>query len=220
MSEIKAPEKASQFRLGNWFPELTADQLSKLEAFYKDLILVNKSSSLLPHKTLGSIDSVYFADCIYGSRLIYEDIPQVKEVLDLGTGIGLPGLIFAILFPQVKVIGLDADFRKCTFLKETVAKLDINNFEVAQATTEQFSRSDFEAVITRDFNTISRTLLASRKLVKSGGALYHFKGEEWSLEVSEMPSQLCSMWQPSLVGEYKLPSGGVKKEYILKTTRL
>lgn len=220
MSEVKTPEKGNQFRLAEWFPDLTEAQLSKLKIYHDDLLLINKSASLLPHKSLGSVDSVYFADCIHGSRLIRKDNSQMKKILDLGSGVGLPSLIFAILYPDVQVVCLDPDFRKCAFVREMIAKLDLKNVEVFQNALEQYNESDLEAAMTRDFNTLSRTLLGAKKLIRSGGAFYHFKGEEWAMEVSDMPSQLCSLWQPSLVGEYKIPGGGVKKEYIIKTIRI
>ena len=57
------------------------------------------------------------------------------------------------------------------------------------------------------------------KCVKKGGAVYHLKSEEWALEVSQIPSQLCSVWQPILEGEYKLPIGDIKM-FIVKTAKL
>lgn len=219
MSEAKISEKTSQFRLAEWFPDLSREQLQKLEIFHNDLMLANRSASLVPQKTVGSFDTVYFADCIFGSRLIFNDCKNLQSILDLGSGVGFPSLIFAILYPQVQVVALDGDARKCAFLKEIVSKLSISNLSVVQGMSDTANVGEFDVVMVRDFNTISRTLLAAKKLVKPGGSLYHFKGDEWAMEVSEMPSQLCSLWQPSLVGEYRLVGGGVRKEYIIKTAR-
>jgi 16S rRNA (guanine527-N7)-methyltransferase len=45
------------------------------------------------------------------------------------------------------------------------------------------------------------------------------KSEEWALEVSQIPTQLCSIWQPALESENKLQIGDIKM-FVVKTTKL
>ncbi len=48
---------------------------------------------------------------------------------------------------------------------------------------------------------------------KGGGKRWNsfsYKGEEWGIELGEIPTQLCSVWSPSLVSDYKLPVGAMK----------
>jgi 16S rRNA (guanine527-N7)-methyltransferase len=57
-----------------------------------------------------------------------------------------------------------------------------------------------------------------RRVFMAKGNYFHFKSEEWSKEVAEMPTALCSYWLPELMGEYKLPILEVKFA-IVKTQR-
>jgi 16S rRNA (guanine527-N7)-methyltransferase len=71
----------------------------------------------------------------------------------------------------------------------------------------------------RGLSTISRTILMARKIFLKGGYLYHLKSEEWGLEVSEIPTQLCSVWAPALTADYRLPLSGVKFS-IIRTEKI
>ena len=58
-----------------------------------------------------------------------------------------------------------------------------------------------------------------RKACPQGARLYHLKSEEWSMEVAQIPTQLCALWTPALVGNYKLPVGELAMS-VVRTDRL
>ena len=76
-----------------------------------------------------------------------------------------------------------------------------------------------EQAICRGFAPLPKALLTLRKVVKKGGVVFHMKSEEWALEVSQIPSQLCSLWQPALEAEYRLPIGEIKM-FVVKTSKI
>ena len=71
----------------------------------------------------------------------------------------------------------------------------------------------------RGLSNISKSILLTRRIVPPGGSFYHLKGDSWSGEVSEIPTQLCSVWTPTLVKLYKLPIGEVKFA-VIKTEKI
>jgi 16S rRNA (guanine527-N7)-methyltransferase len=75
---------------------------------------------------------------------------------------------------------------------------------------ESLPERSIEFGMSRGFAGLSKAILMTRKPFKNGGSYYHLKSEEWATEVAAIPSQLCSFWTPSLVGEYKLPIGNIK----------
>jgi 16S rRNA (guanine527-N7)-methyltransferase len=136
-----------------------------------------------------------------------EGNPKINEIYDLGSGNGFPGIIFAILFPKVKVIMVDTDQRKCEFLKHCVAALNLKNAAVQNLPLESLPPNSVQYCMARGLANISKSILSARRIVPVGGVFYHLKGETWSGEVGEIPTQLCSVWTPGLVKTYKLPIG-------------
>ena len=143
----------------------------------------------------------------------------IQKIHDFGSGPGFPGVVFALLNPSVQVVLVEADQKKCEFLNHIVATLKLKNATVENKTVEALPENSVQHAVARGFANISRTIMAARKSMIKGGAFYHLKGEEWGIEVGEIPTQLCSMWSPSLVGEYKLPVGAIKFA-VVKTEKI
>lgn len=209
----------SHWRVEEWFPDLNQDVTKKLRIFHEELVKSNKLLNLVSIKSLPFADALHFADSILSSRIIVRHNPQIKEIYDYGSGAGFPGLVFAILNPSIQVHLVDMDPKKIEFLNLIISKVGIKNASCIQNQIEALPEGSVQFCMTRGFANISRTCMAARKSVKKGGALFHLKSEEWALEVSEMPSQLCSLWAPSLVGDYKLPIGAVKFS-VVKTDKI
>ena len=173
------------------------------------LIEANKVLGLIPITTLASCDLIHFSDAITASRLIASDI-SVGDVFDFGSGNGFPGLVLGILFPKISVVLVEIDKRKCDFLSGLIKELGLNNVRVLNSNVGDLPQGSVELAIARGFGPITKCLLLTRTLFKKGGKFYHLKGDEWPREIAEIPSQLCSHWTPSLLGEFKLPLGSGK----------
>ncbi len=93
------------------------------------------------------------------------------------------------------------------------------NVVVQTKKIDSLPSNTIEQAICRGFAPLPKALLILRKVVKKGAVVYHMKSEEWALEVSQIPSQLCSIWQPGLESEYKLPFGDIKM-FVVKTTKI
>jgi len=164
-------------------------------------------------------DAIHFADGILASRVITKAYPKIQEIYDLGSGNGFPGLVFAILNPHIKVHLVEMDQKKCEFLNHVVKLANIDNADIMNVKIEDLKENSVQFALTRGLASISKVILTSRKFVAKGGVVFHLKGEQWGMEVSEIPIQLCSIWAPGLVGEYRLPIGEVKFA-IIKTDKI
>lgn len=220
MVDSSNPEALNNsWRIEEWFPDLSAELSKKLKVFHSEVLKMNKSHNLISIKSQPFADALHFADGILSCRIVMRHNPAIKEVYDFGSGAGFPGVIFAVLNPTVSVKLVENDPKKVEFLNHVVRMLGLKNAAVLAQAVEALPDGSVQFAITRGFSNISRTCMAARKAVVKGGSLFHFKGEEWALEVSEMPSQLCSLWGPSLVGDYKLPIGAVKFS-VVKTEKI
>lgn len=207
------------WRIDEWYPDLSPEIKSSLKAYHKELLTFNRTTNLISAKTVFVADAIYFADGILIARALMKAHPQITKIHHIGAGAGFPGMILALLFPQVQVVLMDTDIKKCEFLKHIAGVLKIKNVAVENKSIDAVPDGSAQFVIAKGLSSISKSILLCRKAVPKGGAFFHCKGEEWGIEVGEIPTQLCSIWSPSLVGEYKLPVGAIKFA-IVKTEKI
>lgn len=206
------------WRIDQWYPEISEDIRGKLKKYHEELLRFNKTLPLIGVKTIPVSDAIHFADAILGCRLVAKDL-KCSEIYDFGSGNGFPGIVFALLTPQIKVHLVENDAKKCEFLKHMILTLGLKNCDVMHKNIEALPAGSVECAFSRDFGVTTKCLLMTRKTFKTGGVYYHFKGEEWATEIADIPTQLCSFWQPSLLGDYKLPIGEIKFA-IVKTVKI
>ncbi len=106
---------------------LTASMIDKLETYYKAIL---KWNEFIPLTTI--TDPVEFAQKHILESIFTETyIPEsVKEIWDIGTGLGVPGIPIAIIRPESQIFLIEANKKKSIFLKEAAHELQISNIKV------------------------------------------------------------------------------------------
>jgi len=199
-----------EWRLREWFQRLSDNALSQLKLYQVELLRFNQRINLISSKTEKNADLVHFADSIMGSELLLKN-SEAEVIHDIGSGNGFPGLVLAVLAPERRIVAIDSDARKIEFIKHVAASLGLKNVEARQSRLEDLPADSVECAVSRAFSSISKSILLSRKASMMGADYFHFKGDAWVRELADIPSQICSVWAPRLIGEYVLPD---------KTTRL
>jgi 16S rRNA (guanine527-N7)-methyltransferase len=88
-------------------------------------------------------------------------IPHGSNVLDIGSGAGLPGLVIAINSPTTKVLMSEKNKKKAYFINKTIQSLGIKNAEIINAPISKKTKLD------EKFNIITaRALASARQIVK------------------------------------------------------
>lgn len=208
-----------QWRLKEWFPDLDPKTHVQLQSFFDLVVKHNRTLNLLSPKTIPVADAIHFSDCIIASQLIFDDAASMKSIYDFGSGNGFPGIVFGILYPGIEVVLIDSDPRKVEILGQMSAALSLRNVNAKAASVESLAADSVQFAMARGLANISKSILMARKPIVKGGALYHLKGDQWGMEITDIPTQLCSVWYPGLVGEYVLPSTQIKFG-VVKTTKL
>lgn len=216
---IQEESQSFNWRLKEWFPDLADKVLLDLKHYADALVKFNKTINLVSDKTIPFLDVLHFADSINAFRILIKDAKKVPVIHDFGSGNGFPGLVFGILNRDMRVVLVDSDTRKIEFLKNVISDLKLVNVSTLNNTVESIPADSVTFAISRGFANISKSILLTRKCIKSTGVYYHMKSEQWGLEVSEIPIQLCSIWNPALVEEYRLPNIPVKFA-LVKTTKV
>ncbi|GAB2787688.1 16S rRNA (guanine(527)-N(7))-methyltransferase RsmG [Halomonas shantousis] len=122
------------------------------------------------------LDSASVLDAVTGPRL-----------LDVGAGPGLPGLVLAILRPELQVTLLDSNGKKVRFQRQAVLELGLSNVTPVQARVESFAPSDFDQLISRAFASLGDFVQLTGHLLADQGEWLAMKGRIDSEELAELP---------------------------------
>lgn len=195
------------WRLPEWFPDLTADQLQQLKNHHAELIKFNGKINLISPRTERNADQVHFADGVLACRRIMR-ASSADEIYDLGSGNGIPGLVYAVLNPKVRINVVDADSRKCEFIKHVASKSSLRNVHVSHLRLEDLDDGSIKCAMARGLASISKLMIMARQACAPGCDFFHLKSDSWATEVAEIPSQALAYWEPHHLGDYQLPGSG------------
>lgn len=192
------------WRINKWFPGMAAETEKKLRIFHAELLRFNKTTNLISSTTAPNADLLHFADSIIGGEIIFKN-SSAKEIYDIGSGNGCPGLVMAILDPTRSFILVDSDIRKIEFLKHCISHLKLENVTTYCKRVEDFDEGAIECAISRAFAPLEKAMKMCKQAIRSGGSHYHFKSDSWGTETLRVPIQIGRYWEPSLIGDYNLP---------------
>lgn len=116
-----------------------------------------------------------------------------KNVLDVGAGGGLPGIVLAIWAaeaqPEMRVSMIDTVHKKTAFLTQVKAELGLTNVSVYTARVEQWEAPQkFDVITSRAFAELSDFLNWSGHLLAEGGEFIALKGVSPDAEVAHLPA--------------------------------
>ena len=120
-------------------------------------------------------------------------VPQSTTVCDVGSGAGLPGLVWALLRPDLQVTLVEPLLRRTAFLEEAVAELELTDrVRVVRGRAEGLHRVEqFDVVTSRAVAPLGRLLDWSMPLVRPGGALLALKGSSAADELTAATEELA-----------------------------
>jgi 16S rRNA (guanine527-N7)-methyltransferase len=118
-----------------------------------------------------------------------------NSIIDVGTGGGIPGIIFAIINPHLKVTLLDSNQKKTRFLRFAQRQLKLENVQVVCERVEKYHpQNPFDVVISRAFSEVGLFLKLAGHLCSQEGVILAMKGprEESEKKASEFGFELTS----------------------------
>ncbi len=123
--------------------------------------------------------------------VLAELLPEGARVADLGSGAGLPGLVLALLRPDLEITLVEPLLRRTTFLEEVVADLDLASCEVVRGRAEQLhGERTFDVVTSRALAPLGRLLDWSMPLVGVDGVVLAMKGSRAPEEIESARREL------------------------------
>jgi 16S rRNA (guanine527-N7)-methyltransferase len=133
-----------------------------------------------------------------------------RNVLDVGAGGGLPGIVLAIVRPDMNVAMIDTVHKKTAFLNQVKAELKLTNVSVHTMKVQDLVVSEpFDVITSRAFADLSDFVNWSGHLLAEGGKFIALKGVAPSEERERLPQDwtvvdLQPLWVPRLQAERHL----------------
>lgn len=117
-------------------------------------------------------------------------LPHVRSgsLLDVGTGAGLPGLVLAMVRPDLQVDLLDSNSKKTRFLVQMAAQFSLKNVKVHHARVEQAKLPPQAQIISRAFASLNDFAHWCGHLMADDGLLLAMKGLYPQDEIDAMPA--------------------------------
>lgn len=114
---------------------------------------------------------------------------QGSQIVDVGSGAGLPGVPLAVMHPASQFTLLDSNAKKTRFITQSGAELALQNVRVVRARVEQYYPVQrFDCILARAFAPLSRLLELTGHLCAPGGRLLALKGAEAHNELQQLPA--------------------------------
>ena len=142
---------------------------------YNDLLLKwNKVFNLISVKGVDEIVTHHFLDCLAVVPFI-----EGKNILDVGSGAGLPGIIIGLCCPEKNITLVDSVGKKTAFLKQTCTELNLSNITVINKRVEDITTNKlFDSIIARAFAEMQALIDLTSHLIEDKGVWYGMKSKK------------------------------------------
>jgi 16S rRNA (guanine527-N7)-methyltransferase len=177
----------------------------RLLAYLELIVKWNRVHNLTAIRDLPSMVSAHLLDSLAVAPHL-----QATNVLDIGSGGGLPGIPLAIVWPQACITVLDSNQKKTSFLQQAKIELALDNVEVVCARAEDWQAPQpFDLVISRAFSELAEFVRLGARFCKPDGVLAAMKAAQTQEEIARLPAgskvkQVLALHVPELNAERHL----------------
>lgn len=159
---------------------LPDDFFYNIQKFKEHLFKWNKI-----HNLTGAKDEKTIDEFIYDAIFPLSFLPKCKNLLDIGTGAGFPGLILAMGLPDTEVVLVEPSPKRSSFLQFVKADLKLGNVRVVKKRAQDMESEIFELITSRAVTDTEMLLELSKNLRDENSKLLFYKGERVYDEVSK-----------------------------------
>lgn len=169
---------------------LTESQAAKLLDYLDLLQKWNKAYNLTAVRDRSAMLKQHLLD----SLSIVPYLPP-GDLLDVGSGGGLPGIPLAILQPERSITLIDTVGKKVAFLKQAALTLGLKNLHAVSDRIESWvppaeHAAGFALISARAYATLSTLVGQTRRLVAKNGGWFAMKGVFPEGEMAELPPDI------------------------------
>jgi len=153
------------------------DLIQKWNKVY-NLTAVRDPAEMLTHHLLDSLAAV--------GPLRRQTGGQAVPLLDVGSGAGLPGVVFAVCCPEVRVDCVDTVAKKAAFIQQAAVALKLPNLKGLHARVENLA-GPYDIACSRAFASLADFVNWSATALAGEGVWLAMKGKHPADEIAALP---------------------------------
>ena len=162
------------------------------KTFIEEILRFNKAHNIVGRSTESEISLLDVIDC----ESILPHTKSATNLLDIGSGAGLPGIIIAIHQPQTEVTMSEKNKKKAYFIKKTIRTLQLTNAKILNEaiTPKLITENKFDIVTARALASAFKIIKMSNHLLSKNGKFLFMKGsiEKINEEVAQLENNTYS----------------------------
>ncbi len=152
--------------------EYETHQIDVCLAYCQLLLKWNKAFNLTaikqPHKMVSHL--------LLDSLSVLPYIKEKKQLLDVGSGAGLPGVPLAIFMPEANWVLCDSNGKKTRFIKQACAELGFENISVVNKRVEDYHlASSFDVILSKAYASLADFVKSTQHLCSEGTIIMALK---------------------------------------------
>ena len=137
---------------------------------------------------------------------------DAQNVLDVGSGGGLPGMILAITYPAIRIAMIDSVNKKTAFLAQAKTELGLANVTVHTGRVEALQvEQKFDVITSRAFSELCNFVNWSGHLLADDGQFIAMKGIAPNEEIEQLPAG----WNVTAIESLSVPGLEVARHLIM-----
>lgn len=159
--------------------------------YFELLIDWNQRTNLVSKNDLSRFAEYHILDSLKVCSFV--NFYNIKRILDLGSGAGLPGVPISIAFPHIETFLVDSRKKRCIFLNEIKNNFPYLNINVIHSKAESMPENFngyFNIVISRAVYDLKNFYLVSKRFLNDNGALVSIKGDNIKNELLDIENIL------------------------------
>jgi len=150
-----------------------------------NLTALRQAQEILTHHLLDSLSAV--SPLLGHIAKTKGDANAGIELLDVGSGGGLPGVVIAICCPNIRVTCVDTVSKKAAFVQQVAASLRLSNLRGVHARVESLT-GPYDVICSRAFASLPDFVSWSAAALSDGGVWMAMKGKLPEAEMAGLPS--------------------------------